>query len=319
MKNSILVIVPIVLVAALYLFWPAEQTRQPEPAVELEQKPEKKKIRVVAEEKIDSSASKETGKSEHLQGSENDKVKSNASMQSSKESVDRYVEMTGVGQEFYDLDAMLDAQIEQIVASTELSEDEKEQITKIFTEHIKGDDLLNAYKASLAQEFSEEELKDLSDLNNDPVMKKIREDNPIGDPKIGEQVSEFFKELEKNPVSPERSEIIKEIAKATKGADFIVDISQSMMENLGKHLGEKGDAPTPEELQQFREQLKKEAEASVQSGILFQTRFLNDEELEAYRKSQTHPLAQRDQKIRKGVATKTTSAMFSEIGRVSAQ
>ncbi|NRA47169.1 MAG: hypothetical protein HRU09_19645 [Oligoflexales bacterium] len=318
MKNSIFVIAPMLIAIVVYLFWPAEQAeKQEKPAAKLESS-QKNKIGIVAPEKIESST--EVAKRESNSVQRSPKIAEQIpDKKSSLESVSNYVEMTGVGQEFYDLDAMLDAQIEQIVASSELSEEEKEQITKIFTDHIKGDDLLSAYKNELASQFSEEELKTLGKLNNDPIMKKIREDNPINDPRIGEQISEYFSDLEKNPVSAERQGLVEEVAAATKGADFIVDISQAMMENLGKHMGEKGDAPTPEEIEQFREQLKVEAEASVKSGILYQTRFLNDEELKVYRDNQTHPLAQRDQNIRKGVAKRTTAAMFSEIGKVGAQ
>ncbi|MFK7825795.1 MAG: hypothetical protein AB8G05_16700 [Oligoflexales bacterium] len=318
MKNLTLIIVPIIIIAAVYLFWPAKQVDE---KTDLEstnsQTIKKNKIRIVAEERLeDSDQNSQLGQATP-NASGNSTDDSDKIEKSSISSVSRYVEKTGASQEFNDLDTMLDSQIEQLVASSDLSEEDKDQITKIFTEHINGDDLLKAYKAELVKEFSEEELQTLEELNSDALVKKIKEDNPLNDPKIGEQVSEYFAELQKNPLSPERQEMIKEIAKATKGADFIVDISQTMMENLGKHMGAKGDAPTPEEMQSFREQLKEEAEYAVQSGLSFQTRNLDDEEMQAYSKNQTNSLVQRDQNIRKGVAKRVTAKMFSEIGKVA--
>lgn len=320
MKNFVFIIVPVVIVGVVYFFWSSDQVSELDSSPKTPQSVEKKKINVVAEEKLDETKAADSFGEESAGGGNGvSQDPQKLTKQSSGESVNKYVESTGVSQEFYELDSMLDAQIEQIVANSELSDDEKDQITKIFTEHIQGEDLLNAYKAALASEFTEEELESLSELNNDPLIKRIRDENPLNDPKIGEKVSEFFAGLEKNPISPEREKMIREIATATKGADFIVDLSEVMMDNLGKHLGAKGDAPSPEERQSFREQLRGEAEASVMSGLMFQTRSLNNEELKLYKANQTNSLIQRDQVLRKGVAKKTTSDMFSEIGKIGAE
>ena len=314
MKNSVFIVVPIVIMATIYLFWPAEQNKQEADSVPTNSENIKKnKVRIIAEESLGDSTKEDKSSESKVEKPTAGEKKEN---QSSPESVSQYVESTGASQEFHDLDAMLDNQIEQIVANSELSDDDKEQITKIFAEHINGEDLLKAYKAELANEFSEEELEKLGELNSDPLIKRVREDNPFNDPRIREQVSEYFADIEKNPLSRERQEMVKEIANATKGAEFIVDISKTMMENLGKHLGAKGDAPTPEEMQSFTEQLREEAENSVISGISFQTRNLSDQEMKSYGENQTHPLVQRDQNIRKGVAKRVTARMYSEIGKV---
>ena len=238
-------------------------------------------------------------------------------VKSSSDIINRYVESTGVGQEFQDIDSLLDSQIEQVVHGSDLSAEDKEKIARIFQDHMSGDDLLNSYKSAMAREFTPEEMAQLSKINNHPVVKKLQEEGRQADlSKVNEQADEFFRELEKNPYSKEREELVRQAAQSENNAKFLSDLSFTMMESLGNQMNKEGDDLPDAEMKTLRETMDQGLAESINYGMKYQTRNFSDEELATLGKQKQNELAVREDSLRKKVAMDTVKKVFKEIGEV---
>jgi len=308
------IIVPVAVIALVYFLWFAPKAGKKDVIAKA---PDGKKVNLVVSEKNSEKGLGQFGESDKGKSSEEKLLDANRPVKASKPLVEKYIENSGIANEFYELDSMLDKQIEQMVAGSELSESEKEKIARLFVNHIKGEDLLEAYKEAFAREFSDEEVEQLMEINNDPVVKKVAEEAQMkGDPEqMREQVEEFFQDLSKNPASKEREDLVYKIAKSGKNAEFLADVTLGMVENLGQHLGPDDHAPSKEELETFRSQISEEAFGNVMSALMFQTRNLSDKELSHFGKLKSSDVSDRESELRKGVAKSKTSALFQELGK----
>ena len=232
--------------------------------------------------------------------------------------VENYVEQAGIAAEFNGIDDLLERQMDMMVQqNSELSDSEKEKMASLFANHIRGDDMLGEYKKSLSEEFTGDELDRLSELMNDPVMRKMQEaalrmeDLDATPEATQKQAEEYFKDLQNNPPDPARQEAVSGIVDQSNQGEFMADLMLNMVDSLGSQLGENKD-----QMKENRPQMIKEISENIKMGLMYQTRDFSDEQMRRLWEIKTSPLGVRENKVRQQVANEKTRALFQDLGKV---
>ncbi|MCB9229540.1 MAG: hypothetical protein H6618_08010 [Deltaproteobacteria bacterium] len=230
-----------------------------------------------------------------------------AEKQAPAEMVEKFVELSGAASDFDQMDAMLDQQVEAILENTELEGEDREKLAQLFREGLSGAALLEAYKERIASEFTREEIAELIQDAQDPVMQEVQQQNArmmgLSQEEAEKEFEKFIRDSENTPVSEERNNAITSLAENAGQGEYIADLMLDMVDIFAK------DAPelthSPEQRAEMKEQIVQPFTESMKLGFRTQLQNVSDANVLKFAAMKGKPVQVRDVKIRQDVVRKS--------------
>lgn len=127
--------------------------------------------------------------------------------------IDSYVAQARLAEEFKFLDDQMEVQYEQL---KRMAQPEELAMFEEMRSQLKGDDLLAKYKEALRQKFSEAELDELNEINQNPAYAQYREAQARARSPEGMKAQmDFVRTWKPSNENPERLAALKRLGEAT--------------------------------------------------------------------------------------------------------
>ncbi len=190
----------------------------------------------------------------------------------------KVAKVSGIERKFKSMAPMLKEQLEMMISDQLVSEKDRDEYLDKFRKNLSAEAMLGEYNRELAENFTPEELNQLSETYENPHVKQFSQlNNDLSDPEklreMQDEISEFMKDPEVDNIPSERRAQIAKVDKAFNVSNQAVDLTTSLF-NLS---GEGGD---PEATKQISGAIKKE----VLKGLVYTTRGFPDQDLDDFAK-----------------------------------
>jgi hypothetical protein len=202
----------------------------------------------------------------------------------------KLVKVSGIEKKFLSMAPMLKEQLEMMISDQQMSAKERDEFLEKFRKNISGEKLLADYQQKLAENFNEQQLGELTNMYEDPQVKKFNQlNNDLSDPEklrdMQEEITEFMKDADVGGIPPERQKQFARVDKAFNVTDQAVDLTLNMFSLSGE-----GDA-------QANKEIKTAIQREIQKGFMFTLRDYPDADLNDFANRVDNPLFQQSNKL----------------------
>ncbi|MBI2601794.1 MAG: hypothetical protein HYW48_01955 [Deltaproteobacteria bacterium] len=162
---------------------------------------------------------------------------------SKKEKLEKVVHASRIFDEFKAMDELLDIQFDQLLSAQDLSVAEQEEIEKLRNA-VSGEKMMENYKQLMNEKFSEEELAQLREIYDKPIVSEAADREVYFQSQEGQkELIEHWKTFKPESVSPDRRKAIENYSKATGNIENTVKMIEKM---TGFMSPEGSNAPAPD-------------------------------------------------------------------------
>ena len=188
-----------------------------------------------------------------------------ASLDESKprvKAVKKVIASSGIEQQFLGMNTMLEQQIELMLSDENLSDEETAQFLENFRKKFDGKRMVDELSAKILENMSENELQQLSEIYDDPIVSKFNQmDYEAMDLEQTQQdYLEFQKRLESEPLSAETVKYIKQIDEGTGASKHAAEFAVKM---YNAYAEDSGETPTAEELKNIQNVLADQIQGEI--------------------------------------------------------
>ena len=132
--------------------------------------------------------------------------------------IDEYFDVSGIEKQLLNMDNVVEKNIENLRSKLDLNEEEFEELQKNIKSHINAQKILASIRKTLDQNLNSKELKELVDLYNSPLLKKLVELEGLSSYSEGpDDKGEFLEYIKKNPLKEDRFELLNTLDTVVKG------------------------------------------------------------------------------------------------------
>lgn len=202
--------------------------------------------------------------------------------------VNKAVMLSGLDQQFAQMDVILGASVQQAIAlNDKLNTDEKKKLTDVFVENFSSVKLIAAMKSAVSNNLTDEELSQKINIYEDPLVKKfVDAEIASSKPEVMQDMILFASNLGKNPPSQERLALIKKLDQAIKGSDTMKVMMRNTFETMMRTINDMEKKYSRAQLNDMVKQYSMMIDQSVNEQLLisylYMYRDFKDADIEKY-------------------------------------
>ena len=226
--------------------------------------------------------------------------------------IDAFLVHSRVLDEFKAMDELLEAQLEQIQDASQLSSAENEELD-VLRKIVSSEKLLGDYKKLMHEKFNEQELDQLSQIYQDPLIAKVKEAQVYNQTQEGQkELIDYWKTFKKDSMPKSRQEALRAYDLAMGSSESTVKMIKSFADMSAKGANA-NDPNMKKEQESFEKGMRNTVEEAnmIQHSKMFADQ--TDEQISATTKLVANPVVQKENGVKNEVLTEAIKEVSTHL------